>query len=119
MQKIQVPVLAGLLGDPAGEREGGESLVAALYRLFLGAIRAGRIAEGVVLPSSRAAAAGLGLSRNTINAVYDLLRAEGLIEIRAGAFPQPQRPGREVDAGQHLEAAHDRHQISPAARSDQ
>lgn len=65
----------------------GATRVARLYRAILAAIRAGRIGDGAHLPSSRAAAAGLGLSRNTVNAVYDLLRAEGLIDVRPGAAP--------------------------------
>ncbi|MGB5868964.1 MAG: PLP-dependent aminotransferase family protein, partial [Albidovulum sp.] len=64
-----------------------EPLSVQLYRDLLAAIRARRLA-GASLPSSRAAAAALGLSRNTVNAAYDLLRAEGAVEIRSGAAPR-------------------------------
>ena len=59
-----------------------------LYRGLRDAIRAGRLAPGTRLPSSRAAAAALHLSRNTAVAAYDLLRAEGAIEARQGAAPR-------------------------------
>jgi GntR family transcriptional regulator/MocR family aminotransferase len=64
-----------------------EPLAVQLYRDLLAAIRAGRLAEGGRLPSSRVGAATLGVSRNTVNAAYDLLRAEGAVAIRAGAAP--------------------------------
>lgn len=87
MSKFMVPILADLLAAD-GEPGEGATLVARLYRAMLAAIRAGRLADGGSLPSSRAAAAGLGVSRNSVNAVYDLLRAEGLIEVRPGAAPR-------------------------------
>jgi GntR family transcriptional regulator/MocR family aminotransferase len=59
-----------------------------LYRGLRDAIRAGRVASGTRLPSSRAAAAALAVSRNTVVAAYDLLRAEGVIEARQGAAPR-------------------------------
>lgn len=49
------------------------------------AILDGRLAAGLQLPASRALAADLGLSRNTVTAVYDTLLGEGLIEGRQGA----------------------------------
>jgi GntR family transcriptional regulator/MocR family aminotransferase len=45
----------------------------------------GRLTAGEALPSSRGAAALLGVGRNTVNAAYDLLAAEGVIEVRPGA----------------------------------
>ena len=59
-----------------------------LYRGLRDAIRAGRVTRGTRLPSSRAAAAALDVSRNTVVAAYDLLRAEGVIEARQGAAPR-------------------------------
>lgn len=56
-----------------------------LYRGLRDAIRAGRVTPGTRLPSSRAAAAALDVSRNTVVAAYDLLRAEGVIEAQQGA----------------------------------
>ena len=41
------------------------------------AIRSGRLPAGAMLPSSRALAAELGVSRSTVTSVYELLVAEG------------------------------------------
>ncbi|CAO3404413.1 MocR-like pyridoxine biosynthesis transcription factor PdxR [Azospirillum palustre] len=59
---------------------------------IVNAIRA-QIADGVYppgsrLPSSRALAADLGVSRTTVTAVYEQLAAEGYLEVRQGARPQ-------------------------------
>jgi len=43
-----------------------------------------RYLPGSQLPSSRQLAADLGISRNTVNAVYDQLKAEGFLQSRAG-----------------------------------
>lgn len=44
----------------------------------------GRLRPGMPLPSVRVLAQTLGLNRNTVNAVYDELRAEGLISMGRG-----------------------------------
>ncbi|HVJ63074.1 MAG TPA: winged helix-turn-helix domain-containing protein, partial [Tahibacter sp.] len=49
------------------------------------AIRDGRLKRGDALPGSRALAAALGVTRNTVVAGYDELVAEGLAETRSGA----------------------------------
>ncbi|MFI0395043.1 aminotransferase-like domain-containing protein [Paracoccus jiaweipingae] len=59
-----------------------------IYHDLLAAVRGGRLAHGAVLPGSRAAALGLGVSRATINTAYDMLRAEGVLQVRAGAAPR-------------------------------
>ena len=60
-----------------------------LYRRIAGDLRrsiaAGRLPRGARLPSSRALARQLGVSRNTILAAYDTLAAEGLIAGRTGS----------------------------------
>ena len=43
-----------------------------------------RYLPGSQLPSSRQLAADLGISRNTVNAVYDQLKAEGFLQSQAG-----------------------------------
>lgn len=58
-----------------------------IYRDLLHAIRHHRLPAGAQLPSSRSAAAGLGVSRTTINTAYDMLRAEGAVHVRPGAAP--------------------------------
>ncbi len=65
-----------------------ETRVAQLYRAIRGAVLSGHLARGEALPSSRATAALLGLGRNTVNSAYELLAAEGIIEVRPGARPR-------------------------------
>src|SRR5687768_11800767 len=49
------------------------------------AIRSGRLAPGTPLPSSRALAADLGVTRGVIVAAYDQLVAEGYLASRHGS----------------------------------
>lgn len=62
-----------------------------LHSQLRDAVAAGRLAPGLQLPASRALAADLGVSRNTVMAVYDQLLSEGLIVTRpsAGVFVAP------------------------------
>jgi Transcriptional regulators containing a DNA-binding HTH domain and an aminotransferase domain (MocR family) and their eukaryotic orthologs len=63
------------------------------------AVRSGRLAAGTRLPSSRALAVDLGLSRNTVAAAYGQLVAEGWLTAaqgsgtRVAATAQPAAPG--------------------------
>ena len=59
-----------------------------LYRAVQKAARGGKVLPSEVLPSSRAAAKALGISRNSVTAAYDLLLAEGVIETAAGRRPR-------------------------------
>lgn len=52
------------------------------------AIRAGRLAAGGALPSSRALAADLGLSRGVVVEAYQQLTAEGYLASRTGGYTQ-------------------------------
>jgi GntR family transcriptional regulator / MocR family aminotransferase len=56
-----------------------------LERALRDAIRAGRLAVGTRLPSTRALAADLGWARGTVAAAYSQLVAEGWLTARAGA----------------------------------
>lgn len=56
------------------------------------AIRNGKIADRAKLPSTRHAAQMLGVSRSSITTAYDLLRAEGIIEMRPGSRPRARLP---------------------------
>ncbi|WP_248963036.1 MocR-like pyridoxine biosynthesis transcription factor PdxR [Sphaerisporangium perillae] len=49
------------------------------------AVREGRLAPGAQLPSTRALAAEIGLSRGTVSAAYDQLVTEGYLTARRGA----------------------------------
>ncbi|NKX44651.1 PLP-dependent aminotransferase family protein [Roseibacterium sp. KMU-115] len=96
---MEPDVFASLVAlDPAGP----DTLVAQLYRGIRQAVLDGRLAAGEALPSSRAAAGLLGVGRNTVNAAYDLLLAEGVIEVRPGARPRVAamtRPAAPADNG--------------------
>lgn len=61
--------------------ERAETLAGQIYADLRAGMTSGAIPVGTRLPSSRRAAAILGVSRNTVNTAYDLLRAEGLVEI--------------------------------------
>lgn len=56
-----------------------------LYDMLAQRILSGRYCAGQRLPSGRECAARLGVSRNTVNAVLDQLRAEGLLLSRRGS----------------------------------
>lgn len=58
-----------------------------IYRQVCIAVRDGVLKAGRRLPSSRRLAQTLGVSRNTVNTAYDLLKAEMIVDIRVGAAP--------------------------------
>lgn len=66
---------------PAGSRHIRRSLCDQLRSAILD----GRLAPGIRLPAERSLAATLGISRNTVVAVYKFLTNEGLIQTRMGA----------------------------------
>lgn len=65
--------------------DGHSPLHRRLYLALRESMLDGRLAEGAVLPSSRALAAQLGMARNTVLAAYDQLAAEGFVEGRHGS----------------------------------
>jgi GntR family transcriptional regulator / MocR family aminotransferase len=65
--------------------EGEGALYQRLYRGLRGAILAGRLPAGARLPSTRALASELRLSRNCVLMAFDQLFAEGYVEGRVGA----------------------------------
>lgn len=64
--------------------EGPEPLQHQLYQQLSQRIIQQRFPPGSRLPSSRQLAADLGISRNTVNSVYDQLKAEGFLQSQAG-----------------------------------
>ncbi len=56
-----------------------------LYQELRAAVLEGRLSPGARLPSTRALAADLGISRNTAASAFDQLRAEGYLEGKAGS----------------------------------
>jgi GntR family transcriptional regulator/MocR family aminotransferase len=63
----------------------GQRLRAGLEGALRTAVRAGRLRPGMQLPSSRALARDLGLSRNTVAEAYSQLVAEGWLATRQGS----------------------------------
>lgn len=64
---------------------GSRRLLRALHEQLRNAILAGRLRSGARMPSTRALAEGLGISRNTALAAYDLLLGEGYLVARRGS----------------------------------
>lgn len=67
------------------ERNGPDPLHRQLYDQLRETILTGRLSAGARLPSTRALARDLGVSRNTVTAAFDQLLAEGYLEGRVGA----------------------------------
>jgi GntR family transcriptional regulator/MocR family aminotransferase len=67
------------------QRYGEQPIYQQLEHALRTAVREGRLAAGVRLPSSRAMAAELGISRGVVTAAYEQLAAEGFLETRQGA----------------------------------
>jgi GntR family transcriptional regulator/MocR family aminotransferase len=67
------------------DRRGGQTLHEQLEHHLREGVRAGRLAAGARLPSSRALAAGLGISRGVVTEAYGQLVAEGYLTTRQGA----------------------------------
>jgi GntR family transcriptional regulator/MocR family aminotransferase len=70
------------------ERGAAETLSAQLERGLRDAVRGGRLKAGTALPSTRALAAELGVSRGLVVGAYAQLGAEGYLILRRGAPPR-------------------------------
>jgi DNA-binding FadR family transcriptional regulator len=66
-------------------RGSGERLALQIVRQIQALIETGAVRPGALLPSSRALARTLGVSRNTILAAYEELSARGVVRGRRGA----------------------------------
>ncbi|WP_206956965.1 MocR-like pyridoxine biosynthesis transcription factor PdxR [Trinickia acidisoli] len=75
------PVLDLLLETPLLRDRSGASLQRQLHQRIRSAILEGRLLSGCRLPGSRALATALGISRNSVTAVYESLGAEGYIAL--------------------------------------
>ena len=69
-------------------RRGGAPLHAQLEEQLRDAVRDGRLVAGAKLPSSRALAGELGVSRGVVVEAYGQLAAEGYLALRQGAAPE-------------------------------
>ena len=76
---------------------------AGLYEELRGGITSGRMAPGSALPPTRVLAAEYELSRGTVVAVYEQLRAEGYVSSHAGSgtFVNVRLPEDLLEAGTH------------------
>jgi GntR family transcriptional regulator/MocR family aminotransferase len=72
-------------GQLAVDRARHEPLWLQIVGQLQRAIERGGVARGATLPSSRALARALGVSRNTVLTAYDELKARGVIAGRRGA----------------------------------
>jgi GntR family transcriptional regulator / MocR family aminotransferase len=88
-------LLVDLMGVPRGRR--GAELEASVRA----AIRTGRLRSGARLPSTRALAADIGVSRSVVVQAFEQLAAEGYLTTRAGAVARVS----EIGAGQASRAA--------------
>jgi GntR family transcriptional regulator / MocR family aminotransferase len=68
------------------DRAGSEPLHRQLERELRDAVRSGRLGEGTVLPSSRALATQLAVSRGIVVEAYEQLSAEGYLATRPGGL---------------------------------
>ena len=88
--------------------KGSRNLVRSLHRQLRATIADGRLRPGLRLPATRTLAKQLGISRNTIITVYDLLLSEGYIVGRGGSgtyvADMPQAIGRSAPSTDGLEA---------------
>jgi len=73
------------------DRKLGETLSAQLERQLRAAIREGRLKPETTLPSTRALAAQLGVSRGLVVGAYAQLGAEGYLVLRRGSTPRVAR----------------------------
>lgn len=96
------PIRDVLLDAPLVRDRGGDSLQRQLLNRIRDAILDGRFPPGCRLPGSRGLAVDLGISRNSVTAVYEQLGAEGYIELNRrgtkvaalGRSRAPTTPGR-------------------------
>src|SRR3954451_17988881 len=80
---------------------GGTRVRTALEDALRGAVRSGRLHEGLRLPSSRQLAADLGLARNTVADAYGQLVAEGWLVALQGSGTRVARRVPERDLREH------------------
>jgi DNA-binding transcriptional MocR family regulator len=94
---------AGRVLDDLGDWSAGSGpIYRRLARALAGAVERGTLPAGARLPSERALARRLQLSRGTVLAAYDGLAAEGLIERRHGSGTYVAAPGSTTTTGSAL-----------------
>ncbi|TXH81649.1 MAG: PLP-dependent aminotransferase family protein [Rhizobium sp.] len=76
---------SGQAKDAAPSRQDSNPIYLQICARFKNAIAEGRLAPGSRMPSVRALASELGLSRGTVNLAYQILAEEGYVEFRGAA----------------------------------
>lgn len=104
---MKVPEILEGICDP--DRNSSVPLSQQIYRSLRDAVGQGRLKAGMRLPSSRSFAEQQKISRNTVNTAYELLKAEGIVDIRPGSAPV-------IVEGVSLEGAATRARKSPSER---
>jgi len=97
-------------------REGEAPLHEQVERAIRDGVRSGRLAPGARLPSTRALATELGVSRGVVSEAYGQLAAEGYLSIRQGApvrVARAVRPQRQRGPSPSLQPTH-RYRFDPA-----
>lgn len=94
--------------DLSFAQRAGATLTQSLHQQLRAAVLDGRLVAGSAMPSTRAVAEALGISRNTVVSAYDLLVAEGYVLPRPGARAvvaeiTVRRPAKHRPNGQRLE----------------
>jgi GntR family transcriptional regulator/MocR family aminotransferase len=84
---------------------GAGSLRRQVEQELRGAIRSGRLREGTVLPSTRALASQLGVSRGVVVEAYDQLVAEGYLLARQGQATRVAEMAAAAQTGRRAEEA--------------
>jgi GntR family transcriptional regulator/MocR family aminotransferase len=118
MSGVRVP--EALSPQIALDRSGGAAMHRQLYDALRGAILGGAFAPGARLPSTRALAADLGVSRTTVLQAFDRLVGEGYATARSGggtrvAAALPARPGPRGGGRAGGAGGHDAPNVRPAA----
>ncbi|MGQ0467833.1 MAG: MocR-like transcription factor YczR [Sporichthyaceae bacterium] len=83
-------------------RSGHGTLPQRLAHALRGAIVAGLVGEAERLPPERELAAALAVSRSTVTAAFDLLRADGLLVSKQGSGTEVRGPGRRAIGGSRM-----------------
>ncbi|HEY7134731.1 MAG TPA: PLP-dependent aminotransferase family protein [Acidimicrobiia bacterium] len=91
--------LTALLDGDSWRNAGHGPLARRLAHVVRSRIRSGLLPEGTVLPPERALARALDLSRSTVVAALDELRAEGIVDSRHGSGTWVAATGHGEDAG--------------------
>jgi DNA-binding transcriptional MocR family regulator len=91
--------LTDLLDGASWRSAGHGPLARRLAQVVRSRIRSGLLPEGTVLPPERALARALGLSRSTVVAALDELRADGVVESRHGSGTWVAATGAGDDSG--------------------